>query len=253
MTETTNDKPQIAENVLERIRKCLAMAADKRGNENEIAAAARQAEALLRKYNLEASDIIMEELKGAEGIEVRFAASPSVNGGFVKRMPTWAQHLAVVTCEFFDCHVMITSNAKFGQVLKFVGYKTDVEVCNWTFSYLMEAIKRFSHNYAQLNPNPTRLLSSSYRAGVVHGIITVLRQAKTEKEKVVSNNSSSTALVVAKRRAIEDRFGKFNYGTSKGRERDWSAYLQGEADGKTVNVKATAIRGASKTNAKQLT
>lgn len=249
MDQTTTDKPQLAENVLERIRKCLAMAADKRGNEHEVAAAARQAEALLRRYNLDASDITLEELKNAEGIEVRFGIGAKMHGGFVKKVPGWAQSLAVATCDFFDCHVMLSSNPKWGQVLKFVGYKTDVEVCNWTFSFLMDAVKRFSRKFES---GANRHYSGSYRDGVVHGIISNLREAKREKESAMTRSSTGTALVVAKRALIESQFGKFEYGTKKAKERDWQAYSQGTADGKSVNVKATPIQD-QREKSKQLT
>ncbi|HOW46139.1 MAG TPA: DUF2786 domain-containing protein [Rubrivivax sp.] len=65
MTDQTNT-PDNLEAVMRRIKKLLAFAEDSRGNPTECAAAARMAESIMRKHQIEHADVITKELQGAD-------------------------------------------------------------------------------------------------------------------------------------------------------------------------------------------
>ena len=81
------------EKAIDKIRKLLAMANDGRGNEQEAETAARQAEKMMRAYQVEAADVVMKELEQDDcfdrGVEdcyfgprdPRYAAIPLPGGG----------------------------------------------------------------------------------------------------------------------------------------------------------------------------
>ena len=230
--------------VLRRIQKLLAIAADDRANPNEAAAAAGMAEKIMRKYQIEQSDVIMTSLKAGEDLGVsESVASAKTNGTRVKIVPPWASMLSVAVGKFNDCGVRLGRNADHNACVRFYGFTGDVQVAKWMFEYLTATTLRLCNEFKQ---TPTYLVEgrasvNSYRQGVVSGIISQLRRMTDEKKTEVAAVSTGTALVVVKQQAITEKYGDFGYTSKKRTISRQDAFSTGVAHGKQVDVTRTAI------------
>jgi hypothetical protein len=237
----TDDRDRI----IATIKKLLSMAEHAGSNEHEALLAAKRAEALMRKHNVDYAEAIAAEIKTGKAIETRdVVATAKDNGTPTQATPPWAQQLAVRVGELFDSPVRLvrieTRKGRWETAVRFHGYVHDVEVASWTFDVLVKAVNRVCKAY-RLHPNYLqngRTVMNAYRLGVVHGILSTLSQlidAKIAEEAVVG--STSTALVLVKRKAIEDKFGEFKYRTAKPASvKDRTAYHDGRVEGKKIEV-----------------
>ena len=247
--------------ILRRVQKLLAIANDDRANPNEAAAAAQQAEKIMRKYQLDQADVVTKELKHAANM-ARENVFASMKRDDPKRPPSqknpsWAQHLAVAVARLTDCEVRQGRGLnKFGQLtacLTFYGYGPDVQMAAWMFDYLVSAIiaacKKFNKEVASGFGLHGKQSSNSYRDGFITALTAKIYGEKSAKDKEAAANVTSRALVVSKRQAIEEHFGEFTYRTSQPKLRgDAGAYLNGMEDGRKVDVARRAV-GADSNNA----
>lgn len=215
--------------IIEKIRKTLALAENAGATPAEAVRASSQAEALLRKYNLEMADIIMEQSTD-EDVQVD-EFSPGYRPGKVyKSIPLWAQSIAVVTCKLYDCHARFGFDRRTnGQTFRIFGYSTDLQVCRWTIDYLSKAI---------YNNTPTMhgtTYANDFRKGATSEICRRLKELKTAQKAEYAASSSGTALVVFKEQAIVKKFGDFSYKEDKMRT-STSGAAAGQAFGATVNI-----------------
>lgn len=229
--------------VLEKIQKLLRMAEGK-ANVNESATAARQAEALMRKFNLDMKDVILEDLKNKkESIQSNWSRAAANMGpkSYHKRVPNWAQWVATECADLFDSWAAVSFVHGVGKVVRFIGYTTDVEVCKWTFDYLIAEIRRHTKEYIT-KEEATTTMADAYRNGITLSIVTNLKEAAEAKRKADAGSREGTALVVAKRSAIEALLGqdlKYGKGEFDPKKMDASvamAYVKGRLDGKKVRV-----------------
>lgn len=256
------EKKQVDQRFLEKIQKLLQVTEDRGASPTEAATAARHVEALLRKHNLEMADLQLEELQAGEGLGTEWARA-SVNplgNQPQKSLPDWAGILAVAVAELFDCHARQDRLPVIGIVIRFFGYKTDVVIAKWMFEYLCKEIVRWSKNVPESDIWATSMTKKAYladyRTGMAQELTTrlrdLLRQRKDEiktTEAAVQGNSTgttSTALVIAKQRAVEEKFGPFNY--TQASYRASSANSRGRVDGTKVNINPNPIANTTNQN-----
>lgn len=115
------------ERIIEKIRKCLALA-NNNPSEEEAKAAALQAQKLLAKYNISISDVEEIEQEVEEIVEVATWFKEVVKG--VAR--AWKYDLAGIVAKNFRCkHFFYGKSA-----VVFYGHKTDAEAASEVFKYL---------------------------------------------------------------------------------------------------------------------
>lgn len=249
-----NDKDRI----IEKIKKLLALAQDKGATAGEAANAARQAEAMLRKYNVEMSDVIAKELNNPDNLSWGFVRSNMFknNKAYIKKVQDWPQWVAVPCAELYDCHVSMRVVKNEGHVMAFFGYKTDVEVCCWVYEYLLDCIRKASLALTEgdaLYAGATlRAYRVDFRKGMSMEIGQRLRQAVEHKRAQDQQTSSCTALVVMKRQAVEQKFGTFNYGTGAAGIKNTYAAAKGVEAGRKVNLNPNPIKGPKASDSNKL-
>lgn len=238
-----DERMDVPEKVLERIKKMLRMAEDARGNPNEAANAAAMAAKLMQKYNLDAASMILGDLEGRAdaGLVKEMGMRPSE----WSVMPGWMVSLSISVADLFDCKVRMAWDYRQKSVNRkpyinvvFFGYKTDVQVCQWTFKYLVDQVMMYADGF-----QGGKLEKISFREGASNELrkrLGAMLQEKKAAEKVVA---SSTALVVIKQQKITEIFGEFKYSTRQGGERDYSAYNAGRAAGAKINISAPLSGG----------
>lgn len=121
------------ERILEKIRKCLALANDKRGDPNTAAIALRQAQALMRQHNIDEVSVDAS-ICGDQYLQSKFS---------VKKPAQWETNLMVRVAEAFACDVLWAAGGpaptRKGH-WRFVGPKGHLEVCIHTAIVLMRQL-----------------------------------------------------------------------------------------------------------------
>ena len=236
------------EAILRKVAKILAIAQDDRADPNEAAAAAGMAERIMRKYQLEQADVIMDRVKAGEDMATADClATAKTNGTKVKKVPPWADWLAVGIAKLNDLGAQKANDANGERVIRFFGYQSDVQVGKYMFDYLVATINRLANQY-KVTPSYIvggRSALHAYRQGVSMGILSQLNSLVASKKKEVQESTTGTALVVVKRQAITEKYGESIFGVTKGSSkiRRGDAYASGYRDGKNVDVNRRGISG----------
>lgn len=244
------------ERVYEKIRKLLAMADDV-SSPKEAEIAARQAQALMRKHQI---DNIEEVL---ENIESKIKGVMFVNEAYKpKTHPKWYETLLTLIGVINDIEVvrLINPSTKETKVELF-GYKDDIEMAKFMILFLTETVKRLSdqkknemeeangdpwgeetvsfREFFQYHGNPRKFLAD-YRFGLVMGVASVLYKEKKEQE---SSSDSVNQLVTTKNAVVSDALAeKYEDLQLENRDVDLydnvmaSAYNSGVNDGSEIRV-----------------
>lgn len=242
------------ESVMRRIQKLLAIANDDRANANEAASAANMAEKLMRKYQVEHTELITAQLKSSSALSsANVFANMKRNDPKrppLRKNPPWAQHLAVAVARLNDCEVRQSWAKNFDRMdacLTFYGYDADVKVACFTFDYLVGAMVGAMAKYnkdRRQSGAADKSASEAYRRGFVAAITTNIYVQVNAKQQEMQQASSSRALVVAKKQAITEQFGDFGYRDSKSKAvRDADAFREGVRDGRNVDINRRGVHG----------
>jgi hypothetical protein len=242
----TDDKKK---QMIDRVKKLLAMADRKDGNENEAAVASAQAAKLLSKYNLSLGDVSVEEI-----IDAEFETTQ-------KTPPQWVSVLAQATSKSFGCDMFLKSKARDGKrvtVITFMGSEVDIQIVQYVTSYLRGVVNKMAVEYGKtLRPEQRRLGRKSYRLGLISTIedkLNRLNKRQNEEMKDETNEAglTGTEIVHIKKDMLEKHMDK--KGFKKVRESSvgigLSHYGQGETDGKKVDIHSGI---SSEGNRKELT
>jgi hypothetical protein len=237
------------EAVLRRVQKLLAIAQDSRANEHEALAAARQAETIMRRYQIDHADVIATSIKRGEDLGTEdVVVTAKDNGTAVEKVPSWCSFLAVRIGELHDCPIRfarVSTKKGLEQAVRFHGYTADVKVAGWMLQYLVDTVNRLCKEYRKHPRYITggRSVMNAYRHGVVQGIMNSLVALKREKDAEMQVAVASRALVVVKANAIKEQYGDFSYRKANTKIADDYAFSDGARDGRAVNVRQTALNG----------
>jgi len=236
--------------VLRRIQKLLAIAEDNRANEHEAAAAAGQAEKLMRKFDIDYADAIAQDIRKGHGenmTTVDVMATATVGPMLCKQVPGWAQWIAVAVADMHDCGArnahMRTAKGQEA-CIRFFGYDTDVKVAAWTYEYLISTVNRLCKAFRKDARYIAggRVVMNSYRSGMAMGILHNIKAMAAERHHEQQQAVASRALVVVKKDAIAEKFGAFQYATKESKAKvDFTAYHDGHAAGKKIDVNRRAV------------
>ncbi len=234
------------EAVMRRIQKMLAIAQDERANPNEAANAAGMAERLMRKYQIENSDLVIRELKAGNDMSTEEClATAKTNGTRVKTVPVWANWMATRISDLNQVGATITMSKDWEAVVRFCGYKADVMVAKYMMDYLVATVNRLCNEFKKTPAYEIegRKAVNSYRQGVALGICSSIAKLVAEKEaEQKAQISAGTSLVVIKQQAVVAKFGSvFDRKPTKTQVARTSAYSAGLRDGKQVDVNRRGI------------
>lgn len=204
----------VNEQVIEKIKKCLALA-NNNPSEAEAQAAMLQAQKLMAKYN-----ISVEITDEAEAIS--YSQEKCVH----RYDAAYRKPLASVIADNFRCRYFLQ-----GSRIVFYGRATDAAIAKEVFEYAYEfAMKEGNklENKAYAEYGSARGVHSSYTAGFIKGLKDAL-------------GAQCTALMIITPQDVKDTFAEMskNWGTARGGFRlnsgiDRDAYNRGVQDGKTV-------------------
>lgn len=183
-------------NVVEKIRKLLALAADD-PDSNESKLAAARAEQLMTKYEIES--IGAEVDSGAEGIDketIKMYNTSSrvktVEGMMRYNRDNWEVKLATILCDLADCKIVMYPHG-----IQFIGYKKDLELTIWYYKLIRLKIhKNIDKYYGYVKAHNNSDEIYSYTLGYLTSLDKIIRKMHETKRNTMENNCKD--LVVAK-------------------------------------------------------
>lgn len=242
------------ESVMRRIAKLLAIAEDSRGDPNECAAAARMAESVMRKYQIDHADVLTVELNkgGAESFDQCDVGSTLNPEGYSRETSGWAGILAVHVGKLHDCQVRITWTQRHGKSLRFSGFAVDAQLAKATYIYLVNQMVAATKVWSSQQYKAGRTVNEAFRRGYCAALGASLKSALAEKQREMQEASTSRALMIVKADAVAKHFGSIKYRRSSGyRTSQGDAYSSGVVEGSKVDVNRRSV-GNSSSSASQL-
>ena len=238
---------------LRRVQKLLAIANDTRADANEAAAAASQAEKIMRKFQLEHTDVLAEQLRTAGGGMGRRKVRANWRLDHAKTVPVWASWIGVRVAQLHDCIVSISTHEKFGACLQFSGHEDDTQIAEWTLEYLLNALQSAATRF-QREADRSKADSASYRRGFALALCQNLQNAKRAKDQEVSEGAATgRSLVVLKMQVVAEHFGPAKYKTQTSSSiSSGDGYARGRADGNKIDVGRRAVGSSSNSSTKRL-
>lgn len=196
------------EQLMNKVNKLLALAGNN-PSQSEANAAYTKAQKLIAEYNLN-----MGEFEDKDEEIVMMPATHSNNEGY-------RTHLSVIIGKNFRCRPMMCGN-----IVNFVGYKTDVEVCIQVFNHAYKvshnAGLRLERQYRKQGLS-TKGVANSYWRGFMDGIKEVL-------------DEQCRALMIIVPDEVNKHADEMSGGRYKGGMRQTgfssSSYNEGKADGR---------------------
>lgn len=173
------------ENIIDKIRKLLALARDKGASEHEAAAAMTKASDLLMRYNIDAGAIDQEE----ERVKV-------MRGNRTAPLDKWEGILAQAVAHLYDCRTI-----HWGKVYCFVGRSFNVRACEETFPYVLEQVeaqyklglKAFKLDHGRLNKEKRCEFRATFKEACALKVWRTAREIKAAQKNQIPDHM---ALVV---------------------------------------------------------
>jgi Protein of unknown function (DUF2786) len=224
--------------VMAKIRKCLALAQGA-GTPEEAAAAASKARELQDAHQIE---VLTLEEKGAE----KEAVGEELVAQVRERQGAWDGSIVVAVAADNGCECLWSwrrnrvtfENQKFHIVF---GRASDVAVCKELIRWLISEIERLSHDASWLKGATARNSFKRGAADAVIGTIRRLRRERTGKLQAGSVEAGQHAMVLAGRdlvaRAFQTKYPSLTKGKASRPTHDSSAYSAGHAAGSGLSTR----------------
>lgn len=211
--------------IISKVKKLLAMAGDSSSPE-EALIAARQARALMDKYQIEKSEIEIADKK--------FGVAKESSSW--KRLPLWKQWLSISIAEWNDC---ITKSSYETETdswrIAFKGFNADAIIAASMYDYLTKSIERL------LKSRGIKGRGSIYQYKIAASYALCERiDLLTNERKQEVFTSDGKSLVLVKMDMVHSHFGEPHYEEGKPvrdpTKEESEAALLGSLDGNKINL-----------------
>lgn len=244
--------------ILEKVKKCLALAAEGSGaTEDEAVSAAEKAREILDKWNLSIADVAKIEIQimkyaVSDGRWENEKRDDEVRRGAV--WPAWKERLfSAIAAGMGLGHFRQYWRHSMHQKLFLVGPEADIQVAEYLFIYLVRQVKTLTTKYAMKYRDgcgyaASELVKNSYRLGVVSSLHKRLGEINRKSEAVMSAVSvTGKELVIVRKDAIQKFMDEMNLKhSSGGHQRLTQDYYSGVEAGRNIPIH-TGINGAKGT------
>lgn len=218
--------------VIERIKKCLALAQS--DNPNEAATAMRQAQKLMREYNLTEASLHISNINENT---VKF-------GNGARRAPEWMNKLAGTCALAFDCHVIFSTNRFLNQKqIIYVGIGEAPKMAEYCYEVLARQLVHARNEYCKklkiLHGQVSRIYSNSFALGWVIAVRSKLEEMKSKDDQEDSQKNNN-ALVKVSGSIIDDylkkMFGEIPEMKSSQANHELESLKNGYKEGQKANL-----------------
>lgn len=225
------------ENIVKKIKKLLALAADN-PDSPEAKLAAERAEELMTKYQIDSiEEEISSEFEGLTEEEINLVNTGGKNqrenyrSHLNYQSDNWEVRLGQIIAYLTDTRLILKSNK-----ICFIGFKKDIQLSSWYYKLLRLKIYKNvqeKYGYAKLHNKSKKIYS--YTMGYVASINQLVEQIINSRVQKQDNQCKD--LVVQKKDIIQDYLKQQKetkpLSMSKGKENkfDYNAFDQGIKDG----------------------
>ena len=227
--------------VLRRVGKLLAISGDERANPAEAAAAAGQAEKIMRKYQIDHADIISASAARDDSFDQQDIGGTMNPYARAMTATTWAGMLGLAIAKLNDCRSSWARSAKLGLCLRYSGFKSDTQVCLFTHLYIVNQMVMALRTH-QKECGSDRSQSESFRKGFIVAVCRNLAVATEDKKQEMSQAVNSRELVLVKSGAVSERFGEQRVKHTAFRQ-SGDSYSEGFAAGRKVDIGRRGVTG----------
>jgi len=213
------------EKILAKVQKLLDMAKHAASNEHEASTALRQAEAIMRKHDIEFAEIEAQTLSESD-MEQMFSNE--------KRNSKWVWNLAWAASYLTSTMPYKRRNPNGFDYIVFCGTKQDTQVAMMMFDYLVNVTERLAKEFWG-----DRTERNSFKAGAAIAILNNASKIKIERERDLREASATTGtdLVLVKNDLI---IKEFNLSYSASPQKQYigneKAYREGYQKGSGVSL-----------------
>ena len=231
---------------MSKIRKLLALAGNEAANEQEAATAARQAESLMRKHQVDSAEVTLEEITRDDAFD-RDLADVSFEGipNYIsKAVPTWVGFIALGVGRLHTCKVDIANTAQ-GVKVRFSGYAPDVLVAKWTYQMLCETVYRLSKTQGK---GMGMAFNKSFRMGAASKLQSMLMdmfRAREQENKEQSATSMALVVLGNKVARVEEMFGAQKTKSTPMSVGSRSGYEAGKTAASKISIANNAVGHAT--------
>ena len=233
----SNDKKS-KDNIIKRIKKCLAIAGDSAATSNEAATALRQAQSLMRKHDLSMIDVENADFK----ITQQFKK-------MAKQQPKWKRFLFSSIARAFGIHVMQTcelnqTTKRYEYGYSFYGINERPELAQYAFDIIMrqlrKAKKEFLIKNGYLSASKKRKIGEDFCLGFVYALNDKIvafssdERTKAKEDALVKQYEEQTGIRIKKSRSSRSIV-------------DYDAYSFGQAAGEQVVLNHAMNNGQQST------
>ena len=207
--------------ILDKIKKCLALAQS--SNANEAATALRQAQALMKQHGISETDLELSDI-----------SQTNTHASNARKPGSWLVTLITVVAEAFGCDPLLSTKLG-GCDATFIGHGANPEIAEYAFTVLLRQVRRDRTQHIQ-NLNNRIKSSTKTRRGDLFALAWV-NEVAGMIQKTTINNKTATLIEAYKER----EFGEL--GQTKGREhktnkRDKASALAGRVAGRKAKLHA---------------
>lgn len=170
------------ENIIDKIRKLLALARDKGASEHEADAAMKKASDLMMRFNIDAGAIDQEEER-----------AKIMRGNRTEPLDKWEAILAQAVAHLYDCAII-----HWGKVYCFVGRPFNVRACEETFPYVVEQVeaqykiglKAFKLNHGRLDKERRGEFRATFKEACALKVWRTAREIKASQKNQIPDHKA---------------------------------------------------------------
>lgn len=223
------------DSALRKAQKLMAVAMDGRGNDNEAERALSQAEALMRKFGLEDSEV--KGVAAEKDFDWGSSFAPyGVPRQPAKSIPSWYGVVAMGVAKFTDTIVKQHYSSEQGYGVGFYGEASDVLFAQWLVTYLRDTVWREAKKYGG-----NRAENGDFRHAMASRLQSRMYALRAERdvafrEATNSAGQKGTALMIISDKLVkrDAEFGVQKAKPVKRQFRDMAAMGAGHAAGERV-------------------
>lgn len=191
---------EVPENIIDKIKKLLALAEDKRNcSEAEVESAALKAQELIAKYNVSIASFNSDE---EEKEEITYSQL------LVESHRKWRFALSTVVSENFRCECFWTGNS----YVSFFGHKTDAAAAKEVYKFLFNMGNKLGKREVRRMSDERGITEDVYNTFVA-GFIIGLRQ---------KFNEQCIALAIIESEEVKEEYKKFSKDFKKGSDKSFN-------------------------------
>lgn len=204
------------EDILKKIKKCLALS--KSSNENEAAIALKQAQTLMKQNNISLNDVEFSEIKKRTLITD------------LKRMRFVEVRLAQMVAGIFECGFLIDENKNF----IFYGIEPNTEIAEYAYGVLLPSLKKARKEYVSGLHGNTKLkskrsLGDTFCMGWIFSV-------KTKCAAIHPNKKMDDLLNRFKKEFFNPKEFKFKESKFKNKDKLFKAHIAGCKASESIQV-----------------